>query len=103
VTYLTAKAHHKPLVLLPFVVLGKFQHECIVCNASQPLAPSDLTGRRVGIRAHSVTTAVWVRGILQNDYGVDLDRVKWSPSKTHTLPKIRDRTRSSGPLPARTS
>jgi len=90
VTYLTAKAHNKPLVLIPFVVLGKFQHECIVCNASKPLAPSDLAGRRVGIRAHSVTTAVWVRGILQNDYGVDLDRVKWVTFEDSHVAEIRD-------------
>ena len=77
-TYLTAKAHNKPLVLLPVVLRGKFQHESIVCSAARPpLAPSDLIGRRVGIRAHSVTTVAWVRGILQNEYGVDLDRVKW--------------------------
>ena len=77
-TYLTAKAHGKPLVLLPVVVRGKFQHESIVYNAERGhLAPSDLAGRRVGIRSHSVTTVAWVRGILQNDYGVDLDRVKW--------------------------
>ena len=75
-TYLTARACGKPLALLPAVVRGKFQHESIVCNAARPLAPSDLAGRRVGIRSHSVTTVTWVRGILQNDYGVDLDRVR---------------------------
>src|SRR5262249_53546866 len=36
-----------------------------------------LAGKRIGVRAYSQTTAVWVRGILQNDYGVDLDRVHW--------------------------
>jgi 4,5-dihydroxyphthalate decarboxylase len=77
-TYLTAKAHHKPLVLLPIVLKGKFQHESIVCRATEPsLTPADLVGRRVGIRAYSVTTVAWVRGILQNEYSVDLGRVKW--------------------------
>lgn len=77
-TYLTAKACNKPLVLLPVVVRGKFQHESIAYNAERGhLAPSDLVGRRVGIRAYSVTTVAWVRGILQNDYGVDLERVRW--------------------------
>jgi 4,5-dihydroxyphthalate decarboxylase len=41
------------------------------------LGPADLSGRRVGIRAYSVTTATWIRGILQNDYGVDLDSIRW--------------------------
>src|SRR3972149_12260611 len=55
-TYLTARACGKPLALLPAVVRGKFQNESIVCNAARPLAPSDLAGRRVRIRSHSVTT-----------------------------------------------
>ncbi len=89
-TYLTAKAHDKPLVLLPVVVRGKFQHESIVCSAARPLAPSDLAGRRVGIRSHSVTTVTWVRGILQNDYGVDLDRVKWVTFEDAHVAEVRD-------------
>ena len=89
-TYLTAKAHNKPLVLLPVVVRGKFQHESIVCSAARPLAPSDLPGRRVGIRSHSVTTVTWVRGILQNDYGVDLDRVKWVTFEDAHVAEVRD-------------
>ena len=89
-TYLTAKAHGKPLVLLPAVVRGKFQHESIVCRADQPLAPADLAGRRVGIRSHSVTTVTWVRGILQNDYGVNLDRVHWVTFEDAHVAEVRD-------------
>jgi 4,5-dihydroxyphthalate decarboxylase len=77
-TFLQAKAHGKPLVLLPVVVRGKFAHSTLSYNAERGhLAPSDLPGRRVGIRAYAQTTPLWVRGILQNEYGVDLDRVKW--------------------------
>ena len=90
-TYLTAKAHGKPLVLLPVVVRGKFQHESIVYNAERnQLAPTDLAGRRVGIRSHSVTTVAWVRGILQNDYGVDLDRVKWITFEDAHVAEVSD-------------
>jgi len=90
-TYLTAKAHGKPLVLLPVVVRGKFQHESIVYNAERnQLAPRDLAGRRVGIRSHSVTTVAWVRGILQNDYGVDLDRVKWVTFEDAHVAEVTD-------------
>jgi 4,5-dihydroxyphthalate decarboxylase len=78
VTYLQAKAHGKPLVLLPAVVVGNLPHPLLVYNAERSrLAPPDLPGRRVGIRAYSVTTAAWIRGILQNDYGVDLDSIRW--------------------------
>ena len=78
VTYLQAKAHGKPLVLLPAVVVGHLPHPLLVYNAERRrVSPSDLPGRRVGIRAYSVTTATWIRGILQNDHGVDLDSIRW--------------------------
>src|SRR5262249_4150356 len=53
------------------------QHGTILCNAARPLTPAELAGKRIGVRAYSQTTAVWVRGILENDYGVDLDKVRW--------------------------
>jgi 4,5-dihydroxyphthalate decarboxylase len=90
VTYLTARAHGKPLVLLPAVVRAKFQHESIVCRADRPLAPKDLAGRRVGIRSHSVTTVAWVRGILQNDYGVDPGGVRWVTFEDAHVAEVRD-------------
>ncbi|MSQ73874.1 MAG: hypothetical protein EXR27_21790 [Betaproteobacteria bacterium] len=78
VTFLMAKAHGKPLVLLPAVVVGRFQHPYIVYNAGRGvLSPADLAGRRIGIRSYSVTTAAWIRGILANDFGLDIDQVKW--------------------------
>ncbi|HYS50993.1 MAG TPA: phosphate ABC transporter substrate-binding protein, partial [Burkholderiales bacterium] len=78
VTFLMAKAHGKPLVLLPAVVLARFQHPHIVYNIERgPLAPDDLAGRRVGTRSYTVTTSTWLRGILANEHGVDIDRVKW--------------------------
>ncbi|MGH7810729.1 MAG: hypothetical protein ACREP5_10675, partial [Candidatus Binatia bacterium] len=78
VTYLQAKTHGKPLTLLPAVVVGNLAHPFLVYNAERGvLTPAQLEGRRVGIRAYSVTTSAWIRGILQNDHGVDLDRIQW--------------------------
>ena len=79
VTYLQAKAYGKPLALLPAVVgAGRFQHHCLVYNAQrQPVTVDQLRGKRVGIRAHAQTTVTWVRGVLANDYGVDLPQVQW--------------------------
>ena len=78
VTYLQAKVYGKPLVLLPAVVVGNLPHPLLAYNSERgQVSPSDLSGRRVGIRAYSVTTATWIRGILQNDFGVDLDSIKW--------------------------
>jgi 4,5-dihydroxyphthalate decarboxylase len=78
ITYLQAKALGKPLVLLPATIVARHQHAYLVYNPARgDLAPSDLAGRKVGVRSYSVTTATWVRGILAHDYGVDLDRVHW--------------------------
>jgi 4,5-dihydroxyphthalate decarboxylase len=78
VTYLQAKTYAKPYVLLPAVLVSRGQHHTIAYNAERgPLSPSDLAGKRVGVRAYTVTTGTWVRGILAEDYGVDLDEVQW--------------------------
>ncbi len=78
VTCLQAKAYGKPLILLPAVMLGRFQHGCMLYNSQRgTLAPADLVGRRVGVRAITQTTGVWLRGILAADYGVALDQVRW--------------------------
>ena len=78
VTYLQAKAHGKPIVLLPAVVVGALPHPFLVYNAERGrISPADLKGKRVGIRAYSVTTAAWVRGVLQNEHGVDLNSINW--------------------------
>jgi len=91
VTYLQAKAYGKPLVLIPAVVMGQMPHPCLVFNGERRrIAPSDLAGLRVGVRAYSVTTVTWVRGILANEYGVDLDRVRWITFEDPHVPEYRD-------------
>src|SRR5580704_16942929 len=76
VTFLMAKSFGKPMVLLPDVVVARSQHAYALYNAKQgPLKPSDVNGKRVGIRSFTTTTGAWLRGILANDYGVDLNSV----------------------------
>ena len=90
-TFLMAKAYDKPLVLLPAVVLSRFQHPYIVYNRERGmLAPRDLEGRRVGMRAYSVTTVTWLRGVLADDYGVDLSRVRWVGFEEPHVAEFRD-------------
>jgi len=91
VTYLIAKAHGKPLTLLPAVVMARFQHPLIVYNAERgPLAPGDLAGRRVGVRSYSVTTGAWLRGILAEDYGIAPERVQWVTFEEAHVAEFRD-------------
>ena len=90
-TFLLAKAHGKPLQLLPAVLTARFQHPFIVYNAERGLlAPRDLHGRRVGQRSYSVTTATWIRGILSEDHGVDLERVRWVTFEEPHVAEFRD-------------
>ena len=78
VTYFQAKDHNKGLTLLPAAMLARFQHGTMLFNAERgKLAPAELPGKRIGVRSYSQTTGVWIRGILENDYGVDLGGVRW--------------------------
>jgi 4,5-dihydroxyphthalate decarboxylase len=78
VTLLQAKAYGKPYVLLPTPISGRFQHHCAGFNIDfGHLDPKDIEGRHVGVRTYTQTTALWIRGILRHEYGVDLDKVTW--------------------------
>ena len=91
VTYLMARAHGKPYTLLPVVVLSRFQHPFLVYNAARgELRPQDLNGRRVGIRSYSVTTTMWLRGVLMNDHGLDIDSVRWVTSEEAHVAEFKD-------------
>jgi 4,5-dihydroxyphthalate decarboxylase len=77
-TYLTAKAHGKAFTALPVFVMRQFHHTPIVYNVKSGVkSPKDLEGKKVGVRAYTVTTGVWARGILASEYGVDLSKVTW--------------------------
>jgi 4,5-dihydroxyphthalate decarboxylase len=93
VTYLMAKSFGKPMVLLPNVVMARFQHAYAVYRAELGnLTPRDLAGRRVGIRSFTTTTGAWLRGILANDYGVDLDSIEWITFEDAHVAEFEDRT-----------
>lgn len=91
ITYLQAKTFGKPYILLPAIVVARRQHQSILYNAARGhLAPADLNGRRVGVRAYTQTTAAWIRGILEEDYGVDFKGVRWVTFEGSHLSEYRD-------------
>ena len=91
VTYLQAKDHNKGLTLLPAAMLARFQHGAMLFNAGRgKLSPSDLPGRRIGVRSYSQTTGAWLRGILANDFDVDLSRVLWVTFEDAHVAEARD-------------
>jgi 4,5-dihydroxyphthalate decarboxylase len=79
---------------LPDVVLARFQHGHAFYNARHgTLAPNELSGKRVGIRSFTTTTGAWLRGILANDYGVDLNAIDWVTFEDAHVAEYEDRTR----------
>jgi 4,5-dihydroxyphthalate decarboxylase len=94
VTYLMAKSFDKPMELLPNVVVARFQHAYALCNARKAmLKPADLNGKRVGIRSFTTTTGAWLRGILANDYGVDLNSIDWVTFEDAHVAEFKDTTK----------
>jgi 4,5-dihydroxyphthalate decarboxylase len=78
VTFLQAKAYGKPYVMMPIPISGRFQHHCAGFSIDfGHLNPKDIEGKKVGVRTYTQTTALWIRGILRHEYGVDLDKVTW--------------------------
>jgi 4,5-dihydroxyphthalate decarboxylase len=78
-------------VLLPVTTLGRSQHHTIFYNADRgPLTARDLNGKRVGVRAYTQTTGVWVRGFLADDYGINLRSVTWVTFEDPHLAEYRE-------------
>ena len=78
-TYICARAHGKRMTAIPVFIVRAFHHGAILVNAKAGIrTPKDLEGKRVGVnRGYTVTTGVWARGVLQEEYGVDLSKITW--------------------------
>jgi 4,5-dihydroxyphthalate decarboxylase len=67
-----------PYIAIPVFPSRVFRHGYIFINRNAGIAtPKDLEGRRVGVQEYRQTAAVWIRGILAHEYGVDLDSIDW--------------------------
>lgn len=77
-TYMIARARGAPYIALPIFLMRRFHHGGFVTRPDANCrTPKDLEGRKVGVRAYSVTTGVWTRGIFMNEYGMDSSKVTW--------------------------
>ena len=78
-TYLCARAFGKPFTAIPVFPMRAFHHGAILYSINTGVrTPKDLEHKKVGVnRGYTVTTGLWVRSILQHEYGVDLSRVTW--------------------------
>ncbi len=78
-SYLILKSHQlKDWTAIPVFPHRRFRHSYIFINPKNNIKkPIDLEGKRIGLRTWQATMGVWVRGILQEHYGVDLRSIKW--------------------------
>jgi 4,5-dihydroxyphthalate decarboxylase len=67
-----------PFVALPVFPSRVFRHSMIAVNRRTVTAPNDLAGKRIGVPLYTMTAAVYMRGLLEHDYGVDLSGVRWT-------------------------
>lgn len=90
-TYMCAKAHGKKFTAIPVFIVRAFHHGAILVNKKAGVSsPSDLAGKKVGVnRGYTVTTGVWARGIMQDEYGLDLSKVNWMLSGDEHVEEYR--------------
>ena len=77
-TYIIARAYGAPFVALPIFVVRRFHHSGLLVRPDAGIkTPKDLEGKKVGVRAYSVTTGVWTRQVLIDEFGLDSSKVTW--------------------------
>ncbi|HTK12746.1 MAG TPA: ABC transporter substrate-binding protein [Xanthobacteraceae bacterium] len=86
-------------VALPVFPSRSFRHDVIAINKKSGIkTPKDLEGKRVGVALYTMTAALFIRGLLQHEYGVDLSKIKWvqgainsagSHGDPHVLPLLK--------------
>lgn len=101
-TALQAKAYGKPIVVLPVTVAARFQEAALLCRADGKVrGPADLTGRRIGVRAYSQTTAMWLRGILADEHGVRPEAMRWVTFEDAHVAEAKDPSWAERAAPGR--
>ncbi len=78
-SYLLSRENGAPrFVAIPVFPSRAFRHSCIYINTDSGInEPKDLIGKRVGVAEYQITMAIWARGILQHEYGVAPEQMKW--------------------------
>src|SRR4030088_2008834 len=90
-TYMLAKVYDKPIVGLPIVLVRSNLLPGLMTAENSPITdPKDLNGKTLGIRSYTQTSGVWVRGILQDGFGVDLGTLKWGAFEGAHLDEYTD-------------
>ena len=92
-TYTVLRGRGEPLVAVPVFPSFSFRHSSIFVGAATGIAaPKDLIGKRVGVPKYHMTAAVWIRGMLEDEYGVAPKDVHWFEGGEGSLVKEVDVT-----------
>jgi len=76
--YLMAKYHELPFTAIPVFLHRRFRHGFVFLNAGKGISkPTDLIGKKVGLRNFQATANLWIRGILEHEYNVPHRRIQW--------------------------
>ncbi len=76
--YLIAREAGKAFTAIPVFPHRRFRHGYVAINTRCGIAqPADLNGKRIGLRTLRNSAGLWMRGILQDHYGVDLKSIEW--------------------------
>jgi len=77
-TYTVLRGRGEPLIAIPVFPSFAFRHSAIFVRSDAGIRePRDLVGKRVGVPKYHMTAAVWVRGILEDEYGVSPSDLHW--------------------------
>ncbi|HEV8020295.1 MAG TPA: hypothetical protein VGP41_03460 [Candidatus Lustribacter sp.] len=85
-------AGQNPFVALPVFLSRVFRHSMITVNRKTVRTPADLAGKRIGVPLYTMTAAVFQRGLLEHDCGVDLSGVHWVQGATNEATSHGDPT-----------
>src|SRR4051794_29613597 len=89
-TYMIARALGAPYIAMPIFVMRRFHHGGFAVRPDSGIrTPKDLEGKKVGVRAYSVTTGVWTRGIFTNEYDMDSSKVTWVVDNGERVPRLK--------------
>ena len=85
--YLGLKSRKVPLTAIPVFPHRRFNHSCVMVRLDSDIVrPEDLRGRRVGIHGHFNPIALWIRGVLQHEFGVPPSSIQWVADGADLVP-----------------
>lgn len=77
-SYLVAKDQNMPFDAIPVFLHRRFRHGFAFINTGKNItSPQDLIGKKIGVKSFQVTAVLWMRGILEHEYGVPHKSIEW--------------------------